>query len=88
MMMFLQDIVPSGDSLESIAQGMNDLYWDIEMLCFAFAAVMGIVGAYKVYQHWQIHEHHHVQIGFEIFSWFGACVFFLLAAAFVEFALL
>lgn len=84
----LNDIVPSGNSLESIRNDMSALYWEIEALCYAFAAVLGLVGAFRVYQNWQIHGHHHVQIDFEIFSWFSACLFFLLAAAFVEFVLM
>ena len=88
MFVQLMDIVPSGDSLESIRDGMSSLYWKIETLCYAFAAILGIVGAFRVYQNWQIHGHHHMHIDFEIFSWFSACLFFLLAAAFVEFVLM
>lgn len=88
MIVQLGDIVPSGNSLESIKDGMSALYWKIETLCYAFAAVLGIVGAFRVYQNWQIQGHHHVHIDFEIFSWFSACLFFLLAAAFVEFVLM
>lgn len=87
-MVQLIDIVPSGDSLESIKDGMSALYWKIETLCYAFAALLGIVGGFRVYQNWQIHGHHHVHIDFEILSWFSACLFFLLAAAFVEFVLM
>jgi hypothetical protein len=84
----LIDIVPSGNTLESIKDGVSALYWKIEILCYGFAAILGLVGGLRIYQHWQIHNHHHVQINFEIFSWFSACLFFLLAAAFVEFVLM
>jgi hypothetical protein len=81
------EIVPSG-TLEEIKDGISALYWHVEMLCYAFAAVLGLVGGFRVYQNWQIHGHHHVQVNHEIFSWFSASVFFLLAAAFVEFVLM
>lgn len=90
-MMILQhilDIMPEG-SLSSIRNSLrNDIWFYVKWLCFAIAAVIGLVAALRVYNLWQINGRHHIHIDSQVISWVAAAVFLMIATAFISKVLL
>ncbi|UAY55764.1 DUF4134 domain-containing protein [Arachidicoccus terrestris] len=53
-------------------------YFDVGCnLMYAIGAVLGLVGAIKVYQKWQ---HGHPDTGSTAAAWFGSCIFLVIVA--------
>ena len=53
-------------------------YFDVGCnLMYAIGAVLGLVGAIKVYQKWQ---HGHPDTGTTAAAWFGSCIFLVVVA--------
>ncbi len=53
-------------------------YFDVGCnLMYAIGAVLGLVGAIKVYQKWQ---HGHPDTGSTAAAWFGSCIFLVVVA--------
>jgi uncharacterized membrane protein YeaQ/YmgE (transglycosylase-associated protein family) len=55
-------------------------------LCWVLAAVFGSIGAFKIYNKWQLQSRMQVEITAEIAAWIGAALFFLIARVFIKLA--
>lgn len=62
----------------------SDIFFPMVNLCWVLCAVFGSIGALKIYNKWQLHHQHHIQITAEIASWIGASLFFLVARIFIR----
>lgn len=73
------------NAINSKATDLNDNYFQrVRALCFTIGAIAGIVGGIRVYIKWNAGERHHFHLDAEIISWLGSCIFFELAAAFLD----
>lgn len=84
---YFLDILPTGD-LTDIATATASLYISVKYFCYGLAALFGLVGGLRIYNHWQLHGKHHLHIESEIVAWTGASVFFILAGAIIQAILL
>lgn len=76
----LQTVVMAQDGSAGIEQANTQVrsYFDVGCnLMYAIGAVLGLVGAIKVYQKWQ---HGHPDTGSTAAAWFGSCIFLVVVA--------
>ena len=84
----LLDIMPTG-SLSDINLSFKYEIWPLlKILCYAVAAVLGLVAALRVYNLWNVDGRHHVHIDAEVISWGAAAIFFVVATTFINVALM
>ena len=66
----------------------TSLYYSVQLLCYAFSGITGLIGAIRIYSLWNIHGRHHVHIDSQLVAWVGAAIFFLCASFFINALLL
>jgi hypothetical protein len=64
----------------------SDVFHPMVELCWVLSAVLGAVGALKIYNKWQLNSRMHVEVTADIAAWIGAAVFFLVARLFIKLA--
>ena len=82
------DIMPTG-SLSDINSSFKHEIWPLlKILCYGVAGILGLVAGLRVYNLWNINGRHHVHIDAQVISWGAAAMFFLVATAFINMALM
>jgi hypothetical protein len=80
----LLDIMPSG-SLPGINASFKLEIWPLlKILCYAVAAMIGLVAGLRVYNLWNVDGRHHVHIDAQVISWGAAAIFLLVATLFIN----
>jgi len=80
----LAEILPSGSWGNMAGQMRSDVYIPLTYLCWALAAVFGLVAALRVYALWNINGRAHLHIDAKVYAWIGAAMFFVLANTFIK----
>jgi hypothetical protein len=85
---YFLDIMPTG-SLPDINWSFKHEIWPLlKMLCYAVAAVLGLVSGLRIYNLWNVDGRHHVHIDAQVISWGAAAIFLVVATAFINMALI
>jgi|GEM_PF-2344024 len=84
----LMDIMPTG-SLSDINSSFKHEIWPLlKMLCYAIAAMLGLIAGLRIYNLWNVDGRHHVHIDAQVISWGAAAIFLVVATAFINVALM
>ncbi|HEY5393613.1 MAG TPA: DUF4134 family protein [Hanamia sp.] len=82
------DIMPTG-SLSDINSSFKHEIWPLlKMLCYAIAAMLGLIAGLRIYNLWNVDGRHHVHIDAQVISWGAAAIFLVVATAFINVALM
>lgn len=82
------DIMPTG-SLSDINSSFKHEIWPLlKILCYAIAAVLGLIAGLRVYNLWNVNGRHHVHIDSQVISWGAAAIFLLVATLFINVVLM
>jgi len=82
------DIMPTG-SLSDINSSFKHEIWPLlKMLCYAIAAMLGLIAGLRIYNLWNVNGRHHVHIDAQVISWGAAAIFLVVATAFINVALM
>lgn len=82
------DIMPTG-SLSDINSSFQHEIWPLlKMLCYAIAAMLGLIAGLRIYNLWNVDGRHHVHIDAQVISWGAAAIFLVVATAFINVALM
>lgn len=84
----LLDIMPTG-SLPDINSSFKLEIWPLlKTLCYAVAAMIGLIAGLRVYNLWNVNGRHHVHIDSQVISWGAAAIFLVVATAFINVVLM
>ena len=82
------DVMPTG-SLSDINSSFKHEIWPLlKMLCYAIAAMLGLIAGLRIYNLWNVDGRHHVHIDAQVISWGAAAIFLVVATAFINVALM
>lgn len=82
------DVMPTG-SLPDINSSFKHEIWPLlKMLCYAIAAMLGLIAGLRVYNLWNVDGRHHVHIDAQVISWGAAAIFLVVATAFINVTLM
>ncbi len=56
----------------------------LKFLGYSLAGVIGLIGAIRIYNLWNVNGRHHVHIDAQVIGWISACIFLLLAMMLVD----
>lgn len=72
----MAQIQTGGGALEQATSALGSYFKPVQQLCYAIAAIIGFIGAIKVYGKFTQGD---PDVGKAAASWFGACLFMVLA---------
>ena len=82
------DVMPTG-SLSDINSSFKHEIWPLlKMLCYAIAAMLGLIAGLRIYNLWNVDGRHHVHIDAQVISWGTAAIFLVVATAFINVTLM
>lgn len=84
----LLDIMPTG-ILPGINSSFKHEIWPLlKILCYAVAAMIGLIAGLRIYNLWNVDGRHHVHIDAQVISWGAAAIFLLVATLFINVVLM
>ncbi len=84
----LMDIMPTGSLPEINSSFKHEIWPLLKMLCYAIAAMLGLIAGLRIYNLWNVNGRHHVHIDAQVISWGAAAIFLVVATAFINVALM
>ena len=82
------DIMPSGSLTDINGSFKNEIWPLLKMICYAVAAIIGLIAGLRLYNLWNINGRHHVHIDSQVISWGASAIFLVLATAFINMTLM
>ncbi|MDQ2719390.1 MAG: DUF4134 domain-containing protein [Bacteroidota bacterium] len=82
------DVMPTGSLSDINWSVKHEIWFGVKLLCYAIAAVLGLVSGLRVYNIWNVNGRHHVHIDAQVISWVAAAIFLVLATAFINMTLM
>ncbi|MDE3185106.1 MAG: DUF4134 family protein [Bacteroidota bacterium] len=82
------DIMPTGSLPEINSSFKHEIWPLLKMLCYAIAAMLGLIAGLRIYNLWNVNGRHHVHIDAQVISWGAAAIFLVVATAFINVALM
>ena len=82
------DIMPTGSLPEINSSFKHEIWPLLKMLCYAIAAMLGLIAGLRIYNLWNVDGRHHVHIDAQVISWGAAAIFLVVATAFINVALM
>lgn len=84
----LLDIMPTGSLPDITWSFKHEIWFEVKILCYAIAGVLGLVSGLRVYNLWNVNGRHHVHIDAQVISWGAAAIFLVVATAFINMTLM
>lgn len=84
----LADIMPTGSLSEINSSFKHEIWPLLKMLCYAIAAMLGLIAGLRIYNLWNVDGRHHVHIDAQVISWGAAAIFLVVATSFINVALM
>ena len=82
------DIMPTGSLPEINSSFKHEIWPLLKMLCYAIAAMLGLIAGLRIYNLWNVNGRHHVHIDAQVISWGAAAIFLVVATVFINMALM
>ena len=82
------DIMPTGSLPEINSSFKHEIWPLLKMLCYAIAAMLGLIAGLRIYNLWNVNGRHHVHIDAQVISWGAAAIFLVVATVFINVALM
>jgi Domain of unknown function (DUF4134) len=71
-------------SWNQVHSAASSVHYSIGVLCYALAAVCGLVGAIRIYNKWQLGGDQFFRLEAELAGWAGASLFFIIARVLIK----
>ena len=82
------DVMPRGSLSDINWSFKHEIWFYLKDLCYAIAAIIGLVSGLRVYNLWNVNGRHHVHIDAQVISWAAAAIFLVVATAFINMTLM